>query len=434
MRLWLESFAVVNRCTGKLLWVIIISIGLFLLAAGVIVLGFGSSAVLSKMQLSSISQAVGIVSVLLYIAFVIVMNIYGFFFTTVCWRIIAGDVTEQKQPLSEVFSSSVIPTIYQVAAYFLLSFIALILTIIIGFLGLWRYPILGIIAASIVFITIGIRLCYGFIAIAIKRRGPIDGFIDSWNLTGQNYVDALCMCLIMIGSVLLVTLFFATIGYGLFITIPLHFANSFNLSHHSLIWILVGAVLAVLAVFFYFVIIAFPVLVFLNRNAVLFDARNAAAPQENIFVPLPELELPDIRPNPEHAQQAESTIRTPVLTDADLRPVQQQPQQPRPAPAPRPEPQSQPTPSLDSLEVSQASINTSEEDTNTLSQHLDKVYTPKAEDIVQYGDEDRMPTILFDDEMAKQLQQNQAQYAPKPKDDNGEDKDNGPESIKMSKF
>ena len=65
MRLWLESFAVVNRCTGKLLWVIIISIGLFLLAAGVIVLGFGSSAVLSKMQLSSISQAVGIVSVLL---------------------------------------------------------------------------------------------------------------------------------------------------------------------------------------------------------------------------------------------------------------------------------------------------------------------------------------------------------------------------------
>ena len=229
----------------------------------------------------------------------------------------------------------------------------------------------------------------------------------------------------VVGSVMLMYLFFAAIGYGLFVMIPLHFAGSFSLTHPSLIWILVALLLGVLAIFWYFVILAFPVLVFMNRNAMLFDARTMK--KDTTFVPLPALALPNIHPNPEHLQQTDSTVRAPALPEGTLPPAQT-------SAAPTPQPQPQPTNSLEGLEVSKSSINTSEEESNNLSEHLNKVYTPKPEDIVQYGDEDRMPTILFDDEMAKQLQENQAQYTPKSKDENTDKKDNGPDTIKMSKF
>ena len=137
-------------------------------------------------------------------------------------------------------------------------------------------------------------------------------------------------------------------------------------------------------------------------------------------MPLPNLELPDISDNPAHAQQAETTVRLPKEE------VQQALQTPQPA--------VQPVSKKPEVQVTQSSIQTDDTETETLSEHLNQVYTPKPEDIVQYGDEDRMPTILFDDEMAKQLQENQAQFAKRKKEDNADGKKDGPDSIKMSKF
>ncbi len=427
IELWLESFKVVNRCTGKLLWVIIISVILFALAAGVMVLAVGTSGALAALQMGRASQAVGIGAVLAYMLFVLGTNIYGVVFCTVCWRVMANQATGETQPLAETFSSSVIPALYQIVAGILLAIPFMFLGIVAALL---KSSALMAVLMIILFFTVGVRLCYSFIAIAVAGKGPIEGFTHSWKMTaGKNYADALLMCLMLVGTVLLMYLFFGAIGYGFFVMIPLHFAGNFSLAHPSLPWILVALVLGVLAVFWYFVIIAFPVLVFINRHAVLFDARNIE--KDTTFVPLPSLELPGIQPNPEHMQQTESTVRSPMLTEEDLHPTQPA-ATPQPAPAPKPQPQEMP--SLEGLEVSKASINTSEKETDTLSQHLDKVYTPKADDVVQYGDEDRMPTILFDDEMAKQLQENQAQYTPKPKDENPDKKDNGPDTIKMSKF
>lgn len=437
LRLWLESFKVVNRCTGKLLSVIIISVVLFALIAGVLVLAIGTSGVLAALQMGKAAQAVGMGAALAYLLFVLATNIYGVIFYTVCWRVVANQAVEETQPLAEMFSSSVMPALYQIVAGVLLAIPFMFLGIMAALL---KSSALMAIVMVVLFFTVGVRLCYSFIAMAVAGKGPIEGFIHSWKMTaGKNYVDALLMLVMTIGSVLLMYSFFGAIGYGLFVMIPLHFAGSFSLAHPSFIWILVALLLGVLAVFWYFVIITFPVLVFINRNAMLFDARDMG--KDNTFVPLPALELPDIQPNPEHMQQAESTIRAPQLTEEALRTVQTDAPKPTPvsnnpipAPNPAPKPTAKPAPSLEGLEISQSSINTSEEDSNTLSEHLNKVYTPKAEDVVQYGDEDRMPTILFDDEMAKQLQENQAQYTPKPKDDNPDKKDDGPKTIKMSKF
>ncbi len=429
LRLWLESFSVINRCTGQILWLIVISVILFAMVAGVMVLAMGTSGALATLQMGKAAQAVSIGAALAYMVLSLGMNLYGLLFWTVCCRLVANQAKQERQPLAETFSGALLPTVYQIATGILLAIPFMILGILAALL---RSPVVMALLLGVLFFTVGIRLCYSFIAIAVDGKGPIEGLTHSWKMTaGKNYIDTLLMCLVMFGSVLLMYAVFAAIGYGLFVLIPLHFAGSFSLAHPSLLWILVALVLGVLAMFCYFVILAFPVLVFINRNAVLFDARNTLD-QAPVFVPLPQLELPDLNPNPEHMQQAESTIRTPVLSERAVQPAAPQPANPPKQPAPAEKPQNIPT--LDGLEISQSSINTSEEDTKTLSEHLDKVYTPKPEDVVQYGDEDRMPTILFDDEMAKQLQENQAQYAPKPANDSANKKDNGPDTIKMSKF
>jgi hypothetical protein len=88
---------------------------------------------------------------------------------------------------------------------------------------------------------------------------------------------------------------------------------------------------------------------------------------------------------------------------------------------------------MQSLIVTQSSIKT-ENSHEHLSEHLDQVYQPKAEDFAQYSaEEDRMPTILFDDDMARQIEENrkmmEQQAQPKQQEDKGEDSF----SIKMSK-
>ena len=87
---------------------------------------------------------------------------------------------------------------------------------------------------------------------------------------------------------------------------------------------------------------------------------------------------------------------------------------------------------MDMLGIKKTSVNTTEAETNDLSQHLQQVYTPREKDIVQHQEEDRMPTILFDDDLAKQLEhqfleEHPQQSAPK-KDDSSED-----DSIQLSK-
>lgn len=444
LRLWLESFKVVNHCAVKLLWIILISAVLFAVAIGLFVLVAGGSTALAMVmggKQAFAPQTIGFGALLAYFAFVLCTNVYATLFFTVFNRLVASQASATPQPLAEVFSSSVIPTLYQIVAGILIGLAMFVVGIVFA-LSARISPVLVPILALVLFFAVGVRLFYSFIAIAVANKGPIEGIVHSWKMTsGKNYWDILLMVLIMAGSAILMYLLLAAIFYGLFITIPLHFSDSFSLAHPSLIWILVALVLGILAMFCYFVIMAFPVLVFVNRNAMLFDARDTQG--NSTFIPLPALELPNIQPNPNHMQQSQTTVRTPVVTEEDLNQAQedlsakQVVEEPEPAaPAPTAEKASEPQkmPSLEGLEVSKTSVNTSEKETDSLSQHLDKVYTPQKEDLSQHKEEDRMPTILFDDEMAQQLQKNQAIFAPESNKDNPDKGDDEPDSIKMSKF
>ena len=84
------------------------------------------------------------------------------------------------------------------------------------------------------------------------------------------------------------------------------------------------------------------------------------------------------------------------------------------------------------LGVTHASIKIQENNPEHTTQHLEQVYdpTPHLQQAVPQEDEDRMPTLLFDDELAKQLaaheQETHATTNNKP------DQDQEPPSIKIS--
>ena len=408
LRLWLESFVVVNQCTGKLIKAVLCLLVVVAVILTILILAMGGTAVLNHLQMMANPQIAGIGTGLLYMGSSLLGNLLFLFFMTVIFQIIATQVLQVKQPLTETFSSSVWPTIYQIVASFLLVIPVVIASIILAVLtkGNQWAGLIGLILIAF----LSVRICYSFIAIAVDNKGPIEGLVHSWNLTkGSNYVDALLMCLMLVGSVFLLYALMFGLGYVLYIAIPLYFPNSFNLAHPSLIWWLLLLVLMVLGIFYYMALLAFPILVYLNRNAQENPVKQQQTKDDEIFIPLPELETPGT------AQAAPSPVT---------------PQTPTPAETPHTQ---TPPAGMEILGVTKTSVNTTEAETNDLSQHLDQVYTPRDKEIAQHKEEDRMPTILFDDELAKQLEGQflaEQQPKPAPKEDGNS---SGDDPIQLSK-
>ncbi len=84
------------------------------------------------------------------------------------------------------------------------------------------------------------------------------------------------------------------------------------------------------------------------------------------------------------------------------------------------------------LSIVKASVKTST-DSDSAQEHLDQVYQQKKEDLIQYEEEDRMPTILFDDDMARQIEENRQMWTVKKKEEEKPNEDNDGQTIKMSK-
>lgn len=405
LRLWLESFVVVNQCTGKLIRVGLCILFVLALIIGVLILGVGIGPVLENLQMAASSQITDVRTGIVSMASSLLGNLLSLFFMTVMFRIIAAHVLQVKQPLTEAFSSSVWPTIYQIVASLLLVILVFIVGIVAALIGALFPPLGLIVMIGVLFLAV--RFVYSFIAIAVDNKGPIEGLLHSWKLTsGTDYIDALVMCLMIFFSTLLLYAALAGIGYLLYICIPLYFPNSFNLAHPSLIWWLLGLLLVILSIFYYFVMLTFPVLVFLNRNIQETPIRKDSA--EEIFIPLPELETPD--------------TQTSAPAQPDVKTTE---------PAPTPATQvTAPPEGMEMLEITKTSVNTKETEDSDLSQHLQQVYTPREKEMVQHQEEDRMPTILFDDELAKQLEH---QFLEDQQSGAKKDESSGDDSIQLSK-
>ena len=164
-----------------------------------------------------------------------------------------------------------------------------------------------------------------------------------------------------------------------------------------MVWLIVLIVLAGVFAFLTITSLAFVVLVFLNLDYGV---------NRDSFIPMPQVEINE---QPTQVFGKDNNVLPPgagnTVTTQDVIPQ---------------------------VEVLQSSVK-AETDHPEITQHLHQVYQPKPEDVVEYTEEDRMPTILFDDEMAKQLERQRTMWEEKMNSDKQERDDNDSSSIKMSK-
>ena len=369
-RLLWEGLRLVNR-SGSVL-IVFMLVTLLLNAVGPIAQHFGVSKILIQLYSMVISS----------------------FLLVVLFRVLAAKADNFGESFSNSLSAAVIPTVYTLVLNFFLGIIAAGL-FLAGSLVAYSLKTVGLILVLLVGLFVFVRLCFAGIAIALKDQGPIQAIIYSWQLTrsvGAFLRTFFMLVLMMLLPVLYVAAFLRT----LYVVIPLYFADSFNLVNLSPEWyaVALGGGLLFLVVSFWST--ASFVLFFLNcdygenRGSYTPDAQAALLSQQTQVFGADNNVLPANLGKPVHTEDVSSVnvVKSSVKTGHDAAGVQE---------------------------------------------HLSQVYQPQKNDVVEYTDEDRMPTILFDDDMAKQIEANRQLFEQKkkeePKKDNGEDT----QTIKMSK-
>ena len=357
LMLLVESFKLVNRSIGTLLLLGFISL---LLSIGVGALVFVHVPVFMVKILS------GLVSV---------------FMTVVSFQVVAALAENQPVSITEKMSSSVLPSVYTVILNLFLGIAGVLSALLVGVIagGMRSTAVMVILGAIGLFLFF--RLCFAPLMIALREENPISALMSSWQLTGDHFGKVIACWLV---SVLLPIAFIGACGYGLYVGIPLYFADSFNLASPSLVWILVFLLLFVVFVFISISVWVYWILVFLNLTY-------GDDPSAEPVAILPKTQVVGEETQPLNEVQEEGEISR----------------------------------------IFKMSVQ-SHEGEGAIEQHLEQVYQPKPEDVVEYTEEDRMPTILFDDEMAKQMEENRNRWEEeKKKARSKQDGDDG--VIKMSK-
>lgn len=323
-----------------------------------------------------------------------IASLLGSFFSVysglALWRILAAKAENNGESITNSFSASLFPTFYMLVYSVFVGIVGVVVAVVLCFLRL-PMPVMIILVSVLVFLFLT-RLIFVPLAIALRNQGPIEAVVYSWNLTGRRFLK-------VISGIILSTVFpFLVLGgiaYGLYVAIPLYFANHFN----TVFFIILIAGLGILWIFLWFSMTAFLLLLFLNldygENRFSFTpnvVKEAQAKQQS-FAPS--------KPEPVNLK----TQNVNLLDETDVQTVS----------------------------VTQASIKT-ESAHEHLSEHLDQVYQPKQEDLEQYvAEEDRMPTILFDDDMARQMEENRKMWEQQAQTGQQEDKGEDDSPIKMSK-
>ncbi len=453
-KLWLHSFAVANQALPKLL----VILGLYVILSFIVLSGIRLFATPLSMLLipflsgSKLNIIVG--GLLLAFAIMFIFQCFNCIFATAGIKVISQTAEQKPNYLLETFFDSLKPAAWMVLANLLISLI----TIPVAFISHWSALLGGLLNLVLLFLVY-IRLIYNQTLIALEGQGPIDSLVNSWQMTGgMRYVDTLLMVIMCAVTGVIYFLASLAVFYILYTQIPLHAAQFFDLSKSVMGWVILGIIVGLVAFFCLCQLVTFWVLTFLNRYYAEggTPVRPFGEPAPIASLPLPNINLPSdteqhveegLPPDTDHIakqkQAAQATNGPAPQQDAQTitgmmplgsKPAAQPQVQAPVTPASSVPPAQNPNPHLDQLGITQSSINTTEEDTNEITQHLKQVYTPSKTDVVQQGDEDRMPTILFDDDMAKQLENSFLKHAAENKQGSTQPnppQDDGP--IKMSK-
>ena len=264
-------------------------------------------------------------------------------------KILASRALNDNTNLSDLFSSSILSSIYLLIFGLLCygAFFGVSVVMWMTQMVPWYFAF----TIDLFLLVLFVRLYFVALAIVLRDQDPITAFRYSWDMTSGFFIRSL---LTFVLSYLFPIVVVAGVGYGLYVGIPTYFADSFDLANLSPVWWGVLGGLAFCWAFVCLSMLAFRILVFLNMDL----GETATARVDS---------LPDVQAVTETTQLEEGVP----------------------------------------LQLSKTSVNTQPD--TTFSQELDQVYTPMKEDVnPEAPEEDRMPTIVFDNDVAQEIERNRA--------------------------
>ena len=329
--------------------------------------------------------------------FAIIIVILSCTIPVILMRQYAAYLEGRVESISQSFSSSILSTIFLAIVWLFFGIGCVILLMLLFLLHFSPVAIvLWIMLLLAYFLFVGVRIFFATQAIAVREKGPLEAMEYSWKLTeGKGYFRVLATALMITLVALLPSIFWQ----GIFYLVPLYMPVNFAAWPWALL-------ISIALVFFFiylainFLTIVYPVAVFINTESQIYAKEWANAPDMKVVNKHAPSTVKAVDGEGEVKFNGEETVR---LSAEEIQ----------------------------SLTVQSTPVAAEGEDEN-LQAHLDQVFQKAPEGIAQKGDEDRMPTILFDDEMAQQLEENRKMFD-KKSDKNKDNDDNGPQSIKMSK-
>ena len=363
-RLFIESFSLANRAFGRVVAYMILAIVGTVLLQALLLVGFPPFLI------------------------AILNAIYSAFLTILLFKILAAQAEVDLASLTDLMSSSVLPAIYMLIFSLLCGIGYLVIGLVLVALSRIFTPLILVIFSPVILFFV-IRLLFAPLAIALREHNPISALTYSWELTrGHFFYVLMTLCL----ATLFPALFVCACVYGGYVTIPLFFAQSFNLAQPSAIWLIALALFLILTFFIWLSMTGFWVLSFLNLD---YTEEKSSASQV--------LQAPQVHDHgtalSSGAAKASKQTQTP------------------------------------NVQILKASVKASPND-ELLDKHLNEVYQPLPQNETLPAEEDRMPTIVFDDEMASQMAREREQWekeknkSKQARKNPGED---GGDFIKMSK-
>lgn len=386
--LWIEAFKLANKTFGTL--VLLVSLFIAFVAFFLLVL----RVVCTKMVLPGAMTAPFLAALSTGVMSLIAGYMVRFIFPCTLTNMLAARANKEGKSLPECFNRSIVPSFYLLLA----SILIWLASAITGWVFKSTNSVLltgaGLVV-SVLFITL--PCSFTVQALALRGENPISAIKYSVDLVFNRYFSTLIMLL----SIYLLPLLTAIVCVAaLVVGIPLFWADSFDITRLTVGWYGVFLVVGVVCVFMLYCAFTAKTLLFLNLdygyNRASFELEDAAIMEkESVSTVLPvSAGMP--------VQAPKQDIITPNAQVGMLK----------------------------------ATVSSAEQHMQEATlQHLDQVYSPDNAKVQQYmhQEEDRMPTILFDDDMAAEMAKNQKILEKQKEEAANKQQNNGPDNIKLSK-
>lgn len=382
--LWTESFKLANKTFGALVLLIFLLV-VFIAAALTAIVIVATKMVLPGAMTGPFLAGISTATLMLIASYIVY-----FIFPCTLINMISARANKVGTALPECFWKALVPSFYLLLASIVIGIPTLIVNWVVQSAGSSNLSLL--VSAALVF---GLYIPAAFTAPAITLRGenPVSAIRYSMDLVFRRYFRS---AILLFSIWLSPFIGFAVVAGALIVGIPLFFANSFDITNLTVGWYIVflaGALVYAFSLYFAF-----------TANTLLFLNLDHGLNRDGF-------EISDA------TKLAGMSSSTALPATAGM-PVER--------------------PSNDILSPNEqvGMLTTVSPETNEMNvdEHLNQVYSPDNIKVQKYmhQEEDRMPTILFDDDMAKDIAKNQEMMSAK-KNKKNQPEDNGPENIKLSK-